>query len=82
MSLLRPACPMQVKPDAVLLGLPNMTEGGWTNQARWIECSNGHPCIIPEITGAVQASTCPECHAFIGESSHRLSANNRETALL
>ena len=73
---------MQAKPNAVLLGLSKMTEDGWANHERWIECSNGHPLIIPERIRAVQASSCPECHALIGDTSHRLSANNRATTLL
>ncbi|KEP50888.1 NFX1-type zinc finger protein [Rhizoctonia solani 123E] len=40
------------------------------------QCPNGHPYVIGECGGAMQASTCPECGARIGGSGHQSLAGN------
>ncbi|KAF2352284.1 hypothetical protein FHG87_016957, partial [Trinorchestia longiramus] len=42
----------------------------------WYKCPNGHIYCIADCGGAVITSTCPDCNATIGGTSHRLLANN------
>ena len=42
----------------------------------WYKCPNGHIYNIGECGGAMEESTCPECNARIGGSSHRLHSDN------
>ena len=42
----------------------------------WYKCPNGHIYNIGECGGAMEESTCPECNARIGGSSHRLRSDN------
>ncbi|KAF2349930.1 hypothetical protein FHG87_019314 [Trinorchestia longiramus] len=42
----------------------------------WYKCPNGHIYCIADCGGAMITSTCPDCNATIGGTSHRLLANN------
>ncbi|KAF9173648.1 hypothetical protein BGX21_010527 [Mortierella sp. AD011] len=42
----------------------------------WYRCPNGHTYVIGNCGGAMQQSTCYECGAPIGGSSHRLQTGN------
>jgi len=42
----------------------------------WYTCPNGHVYTIGECGGAMQQSTCPECHAVVGGSAHRVASGN------
>lgn len=42
----------------------------------WYQCPNGHPYVIADCGGAMELSTCPECHAAIGGGSHRVVNGN------
>lgn len=42
----------------------------------WYQCPNGHPYVIADCGGAMERSTCPECHATIGGERHRVVDNN------
>ena len=46
-------------------------------QGHWFKCPNGHVYCITECGGATMESTCPDCKAMIGGTSHRLRADNR-----
>lgn len=46
-------------------------------QGHWFKCPNGHVYCITECGGATVESTCPDCKARIGGTSHRLRADNR-----
>ncbi|XP_022837763.1 NFX1-type zinc finger-containing protein 1-like [Spodoptera litura] len=43
----------------------------------WYKCPNGHIYCIGECGGAMQVSTCPECKARIGGTSHALLPGNQ-----
>lgn len=45
-------------------------------QGHWYKCPNGHIYCITECGGAMEQSTCPECHCMIGGSSHTLRSDN------
>jgi hypothetical protein len=49
--------------------------GNWSSH--WYECPNGHPYFIGECGGAMQVSTCIECGAAVGGTSHQLNDTNR-----
>lgn len=49
---------------------------GFGHAGHFYNCENGHTFVITECGGAMQASTCPECRAPIGGSSHRLIESN------
>ncbi|KAK7060167.1 hypothetical protein VNI00_000931 [Paramarasmius palmivorus] len=49
---------------------------GFTHRGHFYNCPNGHPFVITECGGAMQASRCPECGAPIGGSDHSLDASN------
>ncbi|XP_051489082.1 NFX1-type zinc finger-containing protein 1 isoform X2 [Apus apus] len=42
----------------------------------WFKCQNGHIYVIGECGGAMERSTCPECHAVIGGTNHTLDSSN------
>ena len=46
-------------------------------QGHWFKCPNGHVYCITECGGATEESTCPDCKARIGGTSHRLRYDNR-----
>jgi len=46
-------------------------------KGHWYKCPNGHLYAIGECGGATQVSTCNECGAQIGGTSHRLLSTNR-----
>ncbi|KAJ3220067.1 hypothetical protein HDU67_006823 [Dinochytrium kinnereticum] len=60
--------------QSVMEGLHSELQG---IQGHWYTCANGHPYAIGECGGAMQISTCPECGAEVGGSSHVLAAGNR-----
>lgn len=67
---------------ALLRDTPSLVEGGFTSGGHFYECPNGHPYVIGECGGAMQASRCPECGARIGGGSHTLASGNRVAAAL
>jgi len=49
---------------------------GFAHRGHFYRCPNGHPYVITECGGAMQASVCPECGADIGGGNHRLRGDN------
>ncbi|XP_032931022.1 NFX1-type zinc finger-containing protein 1 isoform X2 [Catharus ustulatus] len=45
-------------------------------RGHWFKCRNGHIYVIGECGGAMQTSTCPECHEVIGGTNHTLDSSN------
>ncbi|NWY45192.1 ZNFX1 protein, partial [Sylvia atricapilla] len=45
-------------------------------RGHWFKCKNGHVYVIGECGGAMQRSTCPECHEVIGGMNHALESSN------
>ncbi|NWY73157.1 ZNFX1 protein, partial [Erithacus rubecula] len=45
-------------------------------RGHWFKCRNGHIYVIGECGGAMQRSTCPECHEVIGGTNHTLDSSN------
>ncbi|NXQ12565.1 ZNFX1 protein, partial [Peucedramus taeniatus] len=45
-------------------------------RGHWFKCKNGHVYVIGECGGAMQKSTCPECHEVIGGTNHTLESSN------
>ncbi|NXO14592.1 ZNFX1 protein, partial [Oriolus oriolus] len=45
-------------------------------RGHWFKCKNGHIYVIGECGGAMQRSTCPECHEVIGGTNHALESSN------
>ncbi|NXU15883.1 ZNFX1 protein, partial [Pardalotus punctatus] len=45
-------------------------------RGHWFKCKNGHIYVIGECGGAMQRSTCPECHEVIGGMNHTLESSN------
>ncbi|NWZ82733.1 ZNFX1 protein, partial [Poecile atricapillus] len=45
-------------------------------RGHWFKCKNGHIYVIGECGGAMQKSTCPECHEVIGGTNHTLESSN------
>ncbi|NXM50736.1 ZNFX1 protein, partial [Gymnorhina tibicen] len=45
-------------------------------RGHWFKCKNGHVYVIGECGGAMQRSTCPECHEVIGGTNHTLESSN------
>ncbi|NXO96119.1 ZNFX1 protein, partial [Certhia brachydactyla] len=45
-------------------------------RGHWFKCRNGHIYVIGECGGAMQRSTCPECHEVIGGTNHTLESSN------
>ncbi|XP_064247770.1 NFX1-type zinc finger-containing protein 1 [Passer domesticus] len=45
-------------------------------RGHWFKCKNGHIYVIGECGGAMQKSTCPECHEVIGGTNHALDSSN------
>ncbi|NXO70779.1 ZNFX1 protein, partial [Phainopepla nitens] len=45
-------------------------------RGHWFKCKNGHIYVIGECGGAMQTSTCPECHEVIGGTNHTLESSN------
>lgn len=45
-------------------------------RGHWFKCRNGHIYVIGECGGAMQRSTCPECHEVIGGTNHALDSSN------
>ncbi|OWK52296.1 NFX1-type zinc finger-containing protein 1 [Lonchura striata] len=45
-------------------------------RGHWFKCKNGHIYVIGECGGAMQRSTCPECHEVIGGANHTLESSN------
>ncbi|NXD26029.1 ZNFX1 protein, partial [Spelaeornis formosus] len=45
-------------------------------RGHWFKCKNGHIYVIGECGGAMQRSTCPECHEVIGGMNHALESSN------
>ncbi|XP_041334664.1 NFX1-type zinc finger-containing protein 1 isoform X2 [Pyrgilauda ruficollis] len=45
-------------------------------RGHWFKCKNGHIYVIGECGGAMQKSTCPECHEVIGGTNHTLDSSN------
>ncbi|CAJ1962034.1 unnamed protein product [Cylindrotheca closterium] len=58
-------------------GQTNWNFGGGGASGHWYECPNGHPYFIGDCGGAMVTSTCYECGAQIGGSSHRVLGSNR-----
>ncbi|EEB96002.1 hypothetical protein MPER_04937, partial [Moniliophthora perniciosa FA553] len=48
----------------------------FTHRGHFYNCPNGHPFVITECGGAMEASQCPECGATIGGTNHTLDASN------
>lgn len=46
-------------------------------RGHWYSCPNGHVYNIGDCGGATVESSCPDCHARIGGTGHRLLASNR-----
>ena len=46
------------------------------SRGHWYKCPNGHPYAIADCGGAMEKSTCPECHVVIGGERHRLADGN------
>ncbi|XP_069608345.1 NFX1-type zinc finger-containing protein 1 [Ranitomeya imitator] len=46
-------------------------------RGHWFKCPNNHVYCITECGGAMQSSTCPECHEVIGGANHHLVPTNR-----
>ena len=46
-------------------------------QGHWFKCPNGHVYCITECGGATMESTCPDCKAMIGGTSHSLRTDNQ-----
>ncbi|KAM4012467.1 LOW QUALITY PROTEIN: NFX1-type zinc finger-containing protein 1-like [Anomaloglossus baeobatrachus] len=46
-------------------------------KGHWFKCPNNHIYCITECGGAMQSSTCPECHETIGGANHALESTNR-----
>ncbi|GFO25459.1 nfx1-type Zinc finger-containing protein 1-like, partial [Plakobranchus ocellatus] len=44
----------------------------------WYQCPNGHIYAIGECGQAMEESRCPECHARIGGTNHRLLDDNAQ----
>jgi len=49
---------------------------GFDHAGHYYKCPNGHIYVIADCGGANQHSTCPECGARIGGSSHRVVDGN------
>ncbi|GAV98679.1 protein [Lentinula edodes] len=49
---------------------------GFTHRGHFYNCPNGHPFVITECGGAMEASVCPECGERIGGESHQIDASN------
>ncbi|NWX58607.1 ZNFX1 protein, partial [Promerops cafer] len=45
-------------------------------RGHWFKCKNGHIYVIGECGGAMERSTCPECHEVIGGTNHALESSN------
>ncbi|TRZ20766.1 hypothetical protein HGM15179_006244 [Zosterops borbonicus] len=45
-------------------------------RGHWFKCKNGHIYVIGECGGAMETSTCPECHEVIGGTNHTLESSN------
>ncbi|XP_066939877.1 NFX1-type zinc finger-containing protein 1-like [Macrobrachium rosenbergii] len=45
-------------------------------QGHWYKCPNGHVYCITECGGAMEESSCPDCHGRIGGANHRLRSDN------
>ncbi|NXN81607.1 ZNFX1 protein, partial [Bombycilla garrulus] len=45
-------------------------------RGHWFKCKNGHIYVIGECGGAMERSTCPECHEVIGGTNHTLESGN------
>uniref|UniRef100_A0A8C0BC21 Zinc finger NFX1-type containing 1 n=1 Tax=Buteo japonicus TaxID=224669 RepID=A0A8C0BC21_9AVES len=45
-------------------------------RGHWFKCRNGHIYVIGDCGGAMERSTCPECHAVIGGTNHTLDSTN------
>ncbi|NWU30356.1 ZNFX1 protein, partial [Dyaphorophyia castanea] len=45
-------------------------------RGHWFKCKNGHIYVIGECGGAMETSTCPECHDVIGGTNHTLESSN------
>ncbi|XP_010177906.1 PREDICTED: NFX1-type zinc finger-containing protein 1, partial [Mesitornis unicolor] len=41
-------------------------------RGHWFKCGNGHVYVIGNCGGAMERSTCPDCHAVIGGTNHAL----------
>ncbi|KIK63309.1 hypothetical protein GYMLUDRAFT_72036 [Collybiopsis luxurians FD-317 M1] len=49
---------------------------GFSHRGHFYNCPNGHPFVITECGGAMEASSCPECGERIGGGGHTLDASN------
>ncbi|KAJ4474239.1 hypothetical protein J3R30DRAFT_649522 [Lentinula aciculospora] len=49
---------------------------GFSHRGHFYNCPNGHPFVITECGGAMEASICPECGVPIGGVNHELNASN------
>ncbi|KAJ7413081.1 NFX1-type zinc finger-containing protein 1 [Willisornis vidua] len=45
-------------------------------RGHWFKCKNGHIYVIGDCGGAMERSTCPECHEVIGGTNHTLDSTN------
>uniref|UniRef100_A0A8C2SUE6 Zinc finger NFX1-type containing 1 n=1 Tax=Coturnix japonica TaxID=93934 RepID=A0A8C2SUE6_COTJA len=45
-------------------------------RGHWFKCKNGHVYVIGDCGGAMERSTCPECHEVIGGMNHTLDSTN------
>ncbi|NXG11509.1 ZNFX1 protein, partial [Sakesphorus luctuosus] len=45
-------------------------------RGHWFKCKNGHIYVIGDCGGAMERSTCPECHEVIGGTNHTLDTTN------
>ncbi|KAE9400166.1 hypothetical protein BT96DRAFT_819626, partial [Gymnopus androsaceus JB14] len=49
---------------------------GFSHCGHFYNCPNGHPFVITECGGAMEASLCPECGEQIGGQDHNLNTSN------
>lgn len=75
--------PAAVSPDDIEKALADLAAQAITAQfgypGHWYVCPRGHPYVIGECGGAMEASRCPDCGEAVGGANHALTAGNRHT---